>query len=212
MAAFCRKPLRQVFAVRQMTGDRPQVVAVCKDFQRAKAASLVPANRNCSVGDSTWPSQKTTLALPAGCNSASPIQGRNICRKNPVNYQAPSGTTSCSPAKDMPLLSELFCLAGAILQICRAAGAGEKLQRTGALQDASRLIGLWIFAPASWIAVALHRFGITATIFHGAANVGGRPQGLPARQGRVAGVFKQKFQRRRFDVAVAKDHVGFGLR
>jgi hypothetical protein len=34
---------------------------------------------------------------------------------------------------------------------------------------------------------------------------------VPARQGRVAGVFKQKFQRRRFDVAVAKDHVGFAL-
>ena len=34
---------------------------------------------------------------------------------------------------------------------------------------------------------------------------------IPATQRRVAGVFKQKFQRRRFDVAVAKDHVGFGL-
>src|ERR1017187_5929333 len=34
---------------------------------------------------------------------------------------------------------------------------------------------------------------------------------VPARQGRVAGVFKQKFQRRRFDVAGAKDHVGFAL-
>src|ERR1017187_3126768 len=33
-------------------------------FQRAKAASRVSANRNGSVGDSTWPSQKTTLALP----------------------------------------------------------------------------------------------------------------------------------------------------
>ena len=30
---------------------------------------------------------------------------------------------------------------------------------------------------------------------------------VPAHQGRVAGVFKQKLQRRRFDVAVAKDHV-----
>ena len=39
--------------------------------------------------------------------------------------------------------------------------------------------------------------------------IGGRLQRLPARQGRVAGVFKQKFQRRRFDMAVAKDHVGF---
>jgi len=33
-------------------------------FQRDKAASLVSAKRNRSVGDSTWPSQKTTLALP----------------------------------------------------------------------------------------------------------------------------------------------------
>jgi hypothetical protein len=31
---------------------------------------------------------------------------------------------------------------------------------------------------------------------------------VPAAQGFVAGVFKQKLQRRRFDVAVAKDHVG----
>ena len=34
-------------------------------FQRDKAASLVSSNRNCSVGDSTWPLLKTTLALPA---------------------------------------------------------------------------------------------------------------------------------------------------
>ena len=34
---------------------------------------------------------------------------------------------------------------------------------------------------------------------------------VPANQGVVAGVFKEKFQRRRFDVAVAKDHVGFAL-
>jgi hypothetical protein len=33
-------------------------------FQRAKAASLVSSNRNGSVGDSTWPALKTTLALP----------------------------------------------------------------------------------------------------------------------------------------------------
>jgi hypothetical protein len=33
-------------------------------FQRLKAASLVSAKRNCNVGDSTWPSQNTTLALP----------------------------------------------------------------------------------------------------------------------------------------------------
>ncbi len=32
---------------------------------------------------------------------------------------------------------------------------------------------------------------------------------IPAHQGRVAGVGKQEFQRWRFDVAVAKDHVGF---
>jgi len=35
---------------------------------------------------------------------------------------------------------------------------------------------------------------------------------VPARQSRVAAVFKQEAQRRRFDVAVAKDHVGFALR
>ena len=34
---------------------------------------------------------------------------------------------------------------------------------------------------------------------------------IPTHQRRVAGVFKEKFQRRRFDVAVAKDHVGFAL-
>ena len=34
---------------------------------------------------------------------------------------------------------------------------------------------------------------------------------IPERLGRVAGVFKQKFQRRRFGVAVAKDRVGFAL-
>src|SRR5487761_2482475 len=39
------------------------LVAVRKDFQRAKATSRVSANRNFSAGDSTWPPQKTTLAL-----------------------------------------------------------------------------------------------------------------------------------------------------
>jgi hypothetical protein len=34
---------------------------------------------------------------------------------------------------------------------------------------------------------------------------------VPAGQGVVAGVFKKKLQRRRFDVAVAKYHVGFAL-
>ena len=34
---------------------------------------------------------------------------------------------------------------------------------------------------------------------------------VPAGQGGVAGVGKKKWQRRRFDVAVAKDHVGFAL-
>ena len=33
-------------------------------FQRTKAASLVSSKRKCSVGDSTWPSQNTTLARP----------------------------------------------------------------------------------------------------------------------------------------------------
>jgi hypothetical protein len=55
---YCEKSRRHLFAVRQM------LVAVHKDqFQCAKAVSLVSSNRNCSVGDSTWPSQKTTLAL-----------------------------------------------------------------------------------------------------------------------------------------------------
>jgi hypothetical protein len=35
-------------------------------FQRLKAASLVSVKRNGSVGDSTWPSQKTTLASLSG--------------------------------------------------------------------------------------------------------------------------------------------------
>jgi hypothetical protein len=34
---------------------------------------------------------------------------------------------------------------------------------------------------------------------------------VPAGQGGVAGVGKKKWQRRRFDVAVAKHHVGFAL-
>jgi hypothetical protein len=34
---------------------------------------------------------------------------------------------------------------------------------------------------------------------------------VPAGQGGVAGVGKKKWKRRRFDVAVAKDHVGFAL-
>src|SRR5882724_4761672 len=34
---------------------------------------------------------------------------------------------------------------------------------------------------------------------------------VPAGQGGVAGVFKKKLQRRRFDVVVAKYHVGFAL-
>jgi hypothetical protein len=34
---------------------------------------------------------------------------------------------------------------------------GPQLQRAGALQDASRLRGLLMNAPASWTAVALHR-------------------------------------------------------
>jgi hypothetical protein len=34
---------------------------------------------------------------------------------------------------------------------------------------------------------------------------------VPAHQGRIAGVFKKKFQRRRFDVAVAEGDVGFAL-
>jgi hypothetical protein len=32
-------------------------------FQRLKAAALVSEKRNCNVGDSTWPSQNTMLAL-----------------------------------------------------------------------------------------------------------------------------------------------------
>ena len=39
----------------------------------------------------------------------------------------------------------------------------------------------------------------------------GQMVAIPAAQGRVAGIFKERFQRRRFDVAVAKDHVGFAL-
>ncbi len=34
---------------------------------------------------------------------------------------------------------------------------------------------------------------------------------IPAGQGVAAGVFKKKLQRRRFDVAVSKYHVGFTL-
>ena len=34
---------------------------------------------------------------------------------------------------------------------------------------------------------------------------------VPARQSRVICVFKKEFQRRRFDMAVAKDHVGLAI-
>ena len=64
--ALCRliNSGRQLFAGRQILGGRLQRLAVRKDrFHRAKAVSLVSANRNGRVGDSTWPSQKTTLAL-----------------------------------------------------------------------------------------------------------------------------------------------------
>jgi hypothetical protein len=37
-------------------------------------------------------------------------------------------------------------------------GSGEKRQETGAVQDATRWLGVMGFAPASWSAVALHRF------------------------------------------------------
>jgi hypothetical protein len=34
---------------------------------------------------------------------------------------------------------------------------------------------------------------------------------VPTAQGVIAGIFKKKLQRRRFDMAVAKYHVGFAL-
>ena len=40
-------------------------------------------------------------------------------------------------------------------------GLGEKRQRTGAVQDVARWLGVTGFAPASWSAVALHRFSPT---------------------------------------------------
>ena len=68
----------------------------------------------------------------------------------------------------------------------RSTGAGEKLQRTGALQDASLWVGRAVLcppsianerirvhhngAPASWSAAALRRFGLRVTIFRGAAD------------------------------------------
>src|SRR5476651_939865 len=102
-----------------------------------------------------------------------------------MNYQAPSGATWWPPAENIPLLTELFCLVGAILQICRAAGALTGRQRQ-------------------------QRAELRRQFFAVRQMTGGRPQGpVPARRGRVAGVFKQQLQRRRFDVAVAKDRVGF---
>ena len=59
-------------------------------FQRAKAASLVSSKRNFSVGDSTWPSQKTTLALPWWREIAVEVS------KKPVNE-------SCRQSMDCPL-------------------------------------------------------------------------------------------------------------
>jgi len=73
----------------------------------------------------------------------------------------------------MPLLTELFHWAGAILQIWRADGAGPDIKAL-------------IFAVRQMVAV-------------------------PAGQSRVAGVGKEEFQRRGFNVAVAKDDVGAAL-
>jgi hypothetical protein len=55
-------------------------------------------------------------------------------------------------------------------------------------------------------------FAVREKIGGQSANTG-CPQGpAPARQSRVGGVGKPEWQRRRFDVAVAKDHVGFDLK
>ena len=141
-------------------------------------ARLQPVN---PCGHKEW-SEKTGWAFKLKPeNSASPVRGEIFVKTIPMNFQAPSGATSCLAAKNMPLLTELFSLAMAILQIYRATGAGEKLQRTGALQDASRLPSPSMFAPAFWTAVALHRFDFTATIFRGAADGRGSSAPRPRR-------------------------------
>jgi hypothetical protein len=45
-----------------------------------------------------------------------PRQGEIFVKTIPMNFQAPSGATSCLAAKNMPLLTELFQLAIVILQ------------------------------------------------------------------------------------------------
>ena len=54
---------------------------------------------------------------------SAPFRGGIFVERTPMNYQAPSGATLCLIAKNMPLVTELFGVIGAILQICRAAGA-----------------------------------------------------------------------------------------
>src|ERR1035437_2542373 len=66
-------------------------------------------------------------------------------------------------------------------ELCVQIQTGEKLQRAGTLQDASRLPGLSIFAPASWTAVALYRFSFTVIIFRRAANGRGSSAPKPRR-------------------------------
>jgi hypothetical protein len=50
---------------RMKSQSKAFAVGLVVAFQRLKAASLVSAKRNFNVGDSTWPSQNTTLALPS---------------------------------------------------------------------------------------------------------------------------------------------------
>ena len=58
------------------------------------------------------------------------------------------------------------------------------------------------FAPVVWVSSTTVGRGVAPAV------IGCRPQGLAAHERRVAGVLKEEFQRRRFDVAGAKEHVG----
>ena len=152
------------------------LMAVCKDFQRAKAASLVSANRNFSVGDSTWPSQRTTVALLAAERRETVAHGVSRGFDRQINQAAERRKKRTS----------IFC------RSCRSFYVLN-------LKPIARAMGYYRTLLRSFRQAKLWRqsFSVRQMV------------AIPAHQGRVAGIFKQKSQRRRFDVAVAKDHVGF---
>jgi len=135
-------------------------------LQRTSAALLVSSKRNFSVGDSTWPVQKSTLAWPRNENSPA-IHGW-VGRSG--RTRVPSGT-----------VEKFF----------------RFLQDLEGLQNLNPRLKPWAIFKNRQVDLRRQFFAVRQMV------------AIPTHQSRVAGVFKQEFQRRRFDVAGAKDHVGF---